>query len=195
MLVNYGHASISYAGETYTLTPSFSNISKLGKPTEIIDIFKRFITMPECLSKWHIAMNVLDACTDKALLPELVGCTVFSDRKQKFMYCQPSHGLPMFSDCITLADHCLRHGVCGVFESDNEDDDAKPVTEFDAYWFMEMAMEHLSVSRDDAATMTMTEFARRMAVKYPPKKDEGQATRKESRELQEWFEQQNKGVH
>jgi len=194
MLVNYGHAKISWAGEDYILTPSFSNIAKLGKPKEIIDKFKRFISLGDCLAKWHLAISVLDACCDKQLPDELVGHTVFSEQKQRFLYKQPAHGMPMFYDCITFADHCLRHGICGVYESDDEESNAKPVEEFDAYWFMEMAMEHLEVSREDAATMTMTEFARRMAVKFPPKKDETKATKKESRELQAWFEQNN-GVH
>lgn len=194
MLLAYGHASIKWKGEAYTLTPSFSNIAKLGAPKQIIDKFKRFIMLGNTdLNKWHMAMEVLRACCDKEFPPEMVGCTVFSERKQRFMYCQPSHGESVFHDCIVMADHCLRHGVCGVFESDRDDDDAKPVSEFDPYHFMEMAMEHLQVSRKDAASMTMTEFARRMAVKFPPQKSD-HPSKKEQREMLEWFNQTN-GVH
>lgn len=195
MLVNYGHAKISYAGEDYILSPSFSNIAKLGTPKEIIATFKRFIMLGDSVNKWLIAMDILDACCDKALPNTLVGCTVFSDKQQRFMYCQPAHGLPMFSDCITLADHCLKHGICGVTDKIAEDEDSKPVEEFDAYWFMEVAMEHLNTSREDSASMTMTEFARRMTIKFPPKKDEDKATKQESKELQAWFEEQNKGAN
>lgn len=196
MLLNYGHAKISYQGESYVLSPCFSNIAKLGKPTEIIDLFKRFIMLDASVSKWHIALNILEACCDKELPSSLVGCTVFSTKQNKFMYRQPAHGLPMFDDCIILAEHCLKHGICGDVDHDNDDSDSSsPIQEFDAYYFIEMAMEHLKVSRDEAGTMTMTEFSRRMSVKFPSQSKKDKVANNEKRELQEWFEQQNKGVH
>lgn len=196
MLLDYGHAKISWKGEEYNLTPSFSNIAKIGRPKEIIDMFKRFITLDDCLAKWHIAINILDACCDRELPSKLIGSTVFSERKQRFIYVQPAHGMPMFNDCITLAEHCLRHGVCGVYDSgDDSDSESGSINEFDAYWFIEMAMEHLSASRDDAATMTMTEFARRMAIKFPSNKKKNEPVINEFDKLLAWGAEQDKGIH
>ncbi len=194
MLLEYGHVMISYDGVDYTLTPSFSNIAKLGKPKEIISKFKRFVSLDNNLAKWHLSMDVLECCCDKELPIKLVGSTVFSEKKQRFIYMQPAHGMPMFNDCITLAEHCLRHGVCGVCDShDDVDYDSEPVSEFDAYKFIEIAMEHLNASRSDASTKTMTEFSRRMALKFPSQKKKNEPVISDFDRLINWGEQQDKG--
>jgi len=171
MLLAYGHAEIEWQGVKYRLAPTFANIAKLGSPVEIVELFKSFVSPGADWYKFDIAMTVLNACCDTELPERLVGRVKFSERQQRFMYVQPSHGLPMFDDVITFADHCLRHGICGQAESSSEGGD--PLTEFDAYSFIEMAQEHLNTSLDDAANMTMTQFVRRMNAKFPPKESDG----------------------
>ena len=199
MLLEYGHAEIKWGGESYRLTPSFSNIAKLGKPKEIVDTFHTFISIGTSdLTKFGIALDVVNACCDKELPTKLTGEVVFSERKGKFLYKMPNHNLPMFHDIIMLAHHCLLHGICGNVESES-DDKGDPITEFDAYRFIEMAIEHLHASREEAASMTMTEFVRRINVKYPQekaKKDENKRLKNEFDELVKWREEQDaKGLH
>lgn len=165
LLVEYGHAQIKWGDEVFTLSPSLINISKLGSKTEIVELLKVFMSpFTRSITKFGIAIDVLNACSDRPLPHELTGSTEFSEKRGILLYRKPRHNLPMFEDCITLAEHMIVHGIIGNVEGD---EDGEPMTEFDAYKVMEVAMEHLSLSRDDSANMTMTEFIRRMQLKYP----------------------------
>jgi len=177
MLLAYGHAEIEWQGVKYRLAPSFANIAKMGSPVEIVELFKSFITPGADWHKFNIAVIVLNACSDKPIPESLTGRVKFSDRQQKFMYVQPSHGLPMINDVVTLAEHCLLHGICGKVESKGDGD---PLEGFDAYAFMELARVHLDMSPADAANMTMTEFVRLMRAKFPPEPDDGPTPEQEA---------------
>lgn len=195
MLLNYGHACINWEGEQYMLTPSFANIAKLGTPKEIIDTFKTFISPgTKAITKFAIALKVLNSCSDKAIPEELTGSVHLSVTRGR-LYKMPKHDLPMFEDCITLAEHCLRHGICGAVEPDIGEAPAKPVQEFDAYSFMEMARIHLDLSRDDAANVTMTEFARMMQAKFPSDQKKQEPAKNEFDDLIAWGEEQDKRAH
>ena len=191
MLTAYGHAEIEWQGDIYRLAPTFSNISKLGSPVEIVELFKSFTSPGAAWHKFNIAVSVLNACCDKPIPESLIGRVKFSDRQQRFMYVQPSHGLPMLHDTIAFAEHLLLHGVCGKVESSG---DGEPMKEFDAYSFIELARVHLDMSRDESASLTMTEFCRVMATKFPPPKQEG-ITVEENDDMLAWFKEQNKEVH
>jgi hypothetical protein len=191
MLTAYGHTKIEWGEKEFILSPSFINIAKIGSPTEIIDIFKQFISSTHLVTKFSIALNVLKCCSEPELPEALTGGVKFSKRQQKFMITQPSHGIDMINDIIVLAEHCLIHGVCGKVERGSQ---GEPATEFDAYSFMELARIHLEASVDDAAKMTMTEFARLMDAKFPPQKNENIGSKKEQEEMVAWLKEQNK-VH
>lgn len=190
MLTAYGHASIKWQGEEYRLAPTFSNIAKIGTPTEIIEDFKSFISTVNIGHKFNISLCVLNACCDKELPIKLTGEMKFSDRQQKFLYSMPSHGLPMINDIITLAEHCFLHGVCGKSDTKENGD---PINSFNAYGFMELARAHLGLSSADAANMTMTEFVRVMDAKVPPENN-GDITKEESDDLFSWLQDRNE-VH
>lgn len=191
MLLSYGHAEIEWQGVKYRLAPTFANIAKIGTPKEIIDDFKSFITNLNVIHKFNISINVLNACCDKELPVELTGQIKFSERQQKFLYSQPKHGLPMINDIITLAEHCLLHGVCG--KSDNDNGKGEPLEYFNAYEFMELARVHLGLSANEASNMTMTEFVRMMDAKFPEDKSK-QIEEDERNNLFNWLEEKNK-VH
>jgi len=189
VLTAYGHAKIEYGDKVFNLSPSFVNIAKIGNPKEIIDTFKDFISATNLTVKFSIALNVLNCCSDKEIPRSLVGGVKFSDKQQKFLIVNPDHGDAMVNDVITLAEHCLIHGVCGKVENKGN---GEPVTEFDAYSFMELARIHLNLSLGDAAKMTMTEFLRLMAAKFPPEKNEDEPTKEEEADLLAWFNSNNK---
>lgn len=190
MLLSYGHAKIKWQGEEYNISPTFSNIAKLGSPTEIIEDFKSFISTVSVWHKFNIAIFVLNACSDKPIPEELTGRMQFSERQQKFLYVKPNHDLPMIEDVITLAEHCFLHGICGKSDSKEKGD---PIDSFDAYEFMELARAHLGLSAKEAGNMTMTEFVRMMNAKFPPENN-GNITKQESDDIFSWLEDKNK-VH
>jgi len=188
MLLAYGHAEIEWQGEKYRLAPTFANIAKLGTPIEIVELFKSFSNTDIVWYKFTAAINILNACSDKYIPNELVGYVEFDDDQDRFIYHHPCHGLPMLDDVITLANHCLLHGIIGKIDKKI---DGEPMTEFDAYAFIELARVHLDMSRDEAAGLTMTEFVRMMNVKFPPKKEEGLSV-EENDEMLAWFKEQNR---
>lgn len=188
MLTAYGHAQIEWQGDKYRLAPTFANIAKLGSPVEIVELFKSFISPGAAWHKFNIAVSVLNACSDKPIPEKLIGFVKFSDRQQRFMYHQPSHGLPMFNDAITLAEHCLLHGICGKIDKKGDGD---PLKEFDAMAFIELARIHLDMDRKESSELTMTEFCRLMEVKFPPAKEDGLSA-EENDDMLAWFKEQNK---
>lgn len=190
MLTEYGHARIRWQGVEYTLSPSLLNISKLGSPTEIIEDFKQFIEA-SVIWKFIIATRVIDACSDIEIPESLLGSVKFSETKNRFMYVQPSHGLPMINDVIVLAEHLLIHGVCG--KSDSSKSTGEPLKEFDAYKMMELARVHLELSSGDAANLTMTEMHRMMKVKFPAEESDQPDAELDS-QLLDWFNKENE-VH
>ena len=191
MLTAYGHSKIEWGDQEFILSPSLSNIAKIGTPTEIIDTFKQFISATNLVFKFSIALNVLKCCSDPELPERLTGGVKFSKRQNRFMITQPSHGINMINDIIVLAEHCLIHGVCG--KSDKKKS-GEPATEFDAYSFMELARIHLGLSVEGAAKMTMTEFSRLMNAKFPPQVNEDAVSEQEQIEMAAWLKKQNK-VH
>ena len=192
MLTAYGHSKIEWGDKVFILSPSLANIAKIGSPSEIVDTFKQFISSTHLVTKFSIALNVIRCCSEPELPEAFTGGVKFSERQQKFMITQPNHGKDMINDVIVLGEHCLIHGVCGKVERELTGD---PITEFDAYSFMELARIHLGMQSDDAAKMTMTEFCRLMDAKYPPAKNENIGTRKEQEEMVAWLEDQNNKVH
>ena len=185
MLLAYGHAKIEWQGVTYSLAPTFANIAKIGSPSEIVDDFKSFISSINPVYKFNIALSVLRACCDRDLPEAFTGRTVFMSGKLK--YVQPAHGVNVFSDIITLAEHCFIHGVCGKVEQDDNEKDGEPLKEFDAYAFMEMSRVHLGMSREEAQNLTMTEFIRMMRAKFPEQKDKDKPSRSEEKDMLAWY--------
>ncbi len=192
MLTAYGHVKIEWGDRVFNLSPSFVNIAKLGDPKEIIDTFKDFVSSTNLITKFSIALNVLECCSDIEIPRALTGGVKFSERQQRFMIVNPEHGQAMVSDIITLAEHCLVHGICGKFKSKDKSKKGKAIEEFDAYSFMELARIHLNLSLSDASQMTMTEFLRLMDAKFPPEKNENEPTAKEEQDLFAWFNDTNK---
>ncbi len=191
MLTAYGHTKIEWGEKVFILSPTFSNIAKIGTPTEIIDTFKQFISSTHLVTKFSIALNILKCCSEPELPFAFTGGVKFSNRQDRFMITHPSHGKDMINDVIVLAEHCLIHGICGKIERESK---GEPVTEFDAYSFMELARVHLGLSSDEAGNMTMTEFSRMMEAKFPPEKNENIGNLKEQQEMAAWLKEQNK-VH
>lgn len=190
MLTQYGHVKIRWQDKDYVLSPNLINMSKLGTPKEIIEDFKQFIEA-SVIWKFIIASRIVDACSDTEIPEGLIGAVKYSKNKNRFMYVQPKHGLPMINDVIVLAEHLYIHGICGKLESNKSK--GEKIEEFDPYKIMEMARVHLEVSAEEASKMTMTEFLRMVRVKFPPEESDRPSEELDA-QLQQWFAEQNE-VH
>ncbi len=190
MLTGYGHAKIQFKDQVFNLVPSFANMAKLGTPKEIIEIFGFLIDDSPWYVKFDVSLTILEACAGESLPFELTGKVEVNGWKNTITYLMPTHGKEMINDIIVIAVHCLKHGICGNVDNDSKEE-PEPLKEFDAYSYIDMAITHLGADREEAASMTMTEFVRRMRAKFPDNKEEsGKMSQQEVDDLYSWGEMQ-----
>lgn len=159
----YGHGQIKFEGELYTFIPSFYNISKIGDPDHIIDIYKILIDNNyQWYARFDAATVILKACCDKDLPKELTG--EITDSLEYSLMDNPERAVSMIEVAINL----MYHGISGDVKVEQK---GEPLTEFDPYEYIELATQHLSCNQDEAANMTMTQFIRNMEAKYPETKE------------------------
>lgn len=155
MRIEYGFAEIKINDEKYELKPTLSNIKNIGSKKHIVDCFSILSYKPfHYITSFRVATEILQAC---GLPDKITGGTVFSERQNKVII---NKGILPLTDVFILAEHCLRHGVCGVIEIEDKDSEKKgdPLTEFDAHKYIMDAVEFLGVSLEKAEEMTMTQF-------------------------------------
>ena len=156
MNTEYGYSKIHYDGKEYSLNPSFENLAKVGSPKYIVSLFSFFRSKNfNYVSAFSKAATLLNKCG----LPEfLTGNTCFSERSGKLVI---NMGKIEPEVVFILADHCLRHGVVGVIDhNDEEKNQSKgdPITEFDPNEFIMQAVELLGFSVSEAEKLTMTHY-------------------------------------
>lgn len=155
-MIAYGHASIKYDGRVINLIPSLRNIERIGSPKEIIDTFK-FISRgifdhQSFLKSMHIIECCLESGSDEDL-SELFGYLSPSYHGDRILF---KRGLQSPNTAIALASHLLMHGVCGKAKKVSKKD-SKPVEEFNAADYINIARRNFNLSYDEAKNMTMTE--------------------------------------
>ncbi|AKA61192.1 hypothetical protein [Pseudoalteromonas phage H103] len=160
LLKEYGHGCIEYGDVKYIIVPSFIKISAIGTPEEIINTVKG-LHSDDPLDVYSSAFSILQSCCDKDFPRELFGDLSMTDDGINKLDVSPEQ----INDLIVLANHCVLHGVVG--KVDFKGGEGEPLTEFDAYEYIDLAVEHFNLSYDEAAKMTMTQFVRRMRTKYP----------------------------
>lgn len=115
------------------------------------------------------AMNVLQACCDKDLKP-IIGELRPSKRGGKtFAYLAGS--MPII-DMIVIARSLITHGIIGkakVRRLQRQETGAY-VSEFNAFEYISAARIHFNMPREEAESLTMTEFTLMLAAKYPDQK-------------------------
>ena len=182
MLTRYGFGAIYIDDKEYKISPTFQNIDKLGTPREIISKFSDFCSATKFIDLIMVSIEILDCCCSEPLPIEYTGEVVATPRGLKY---KPSklNGMNTANDMIALASHCLKYGVIGV--TDGNGGEGEPITEFDVYYFIGLAQEHLNKSREQAADMPLTEFLKAWDIKFPEakKKREERLTKAEQKSL------------
>lgn len=182
MLTRYGFGAIYIDDKQYKISPTFENIAKIGSPKQIVEEMKGFFNCPSINWQYYRALEILQHCCEPKL-PEYVTGRFRVDARGRMKLVNPPHN-DVVHDLIALAVHCLKYGVVGVTDDDSQGD-GEPITEFDPYYFIGLAQEHLNKSREQAADMTLTEFIMLWDIKFPEakKKREERLTKAEQESL------------
>ncbi len=189
MITAYGNFEAKLPnGSRYQFSPSLENIAKIGSPEEIINVFSRVFCIQG--AKWaksarvnspyfnkikrHIGQDslrasilLLQSCCNEDVTV-MTGSWRYS--RGKLIY-QP--GLEAPRVIITLAEHLLRHGVTGVSKKKRKQSQTKKTTEFNPAEYANTARVHLNMSRDEAWSLTVSEFVDLMDAKFPDVDENG----------------------
>jgi hypothetical protein len=163
VIKDIGEFIIQHNEIDYLFIPSFLNMTKLGKPDEIVEIFSiifgeinndNFTSVIECADK------ILEACctTDCSVI------TGYLKGEDKLVNVEAA--IPV-EDKLILSQHLLKHGLIGDISPKKTSEDASYSDEFHAKKFVYMAVAHLGMSESDAWNMSMTAFQEAMEAKFP----------------------------
>ena len=169
MLAEHGLSRVVTSdGQEFTFRPAFSRIADLGKPDQIVEIFRSLFGRRAAFN----ARFVLAILSDQEDITPLIG---WMDMEKGW---QP--GVMPPDEQICLAAHLLRHGMVGAAKM--EGGQAKPVTEFNVGDYVVAARAHLGMTAEAAEALSMTEFQALFEMKFPDsKKKRDVATREEYR--------------
>lgn len=191
-MIAYGHASIRFDGREITLIPSLKNIERIGSPKEIIDTFKFISKGIFDHQSFLKSMHILECCLEKGSdedLSELFGHLSPSYHGDRILF---KRGLQNPNTALTLAAHLLMHGVCGKSAKVSKKE-AKPVEEFNAAEYINIARRNFNLSYDEAKNMTMTEVLMMCQQSLDSEKGESEApTPEEHKEAMDWLTEVNK---
>ena len=152
----------------YLFIPSFFNMTKIGNPEEIVEIFSTIfgeINNSNFKQVMQYADEILEACCE-------TDCSVITGYiKGEDKLINVESVIPV-EDKLVLAQHLLKHGLIGEIPPKKTNDDTDYSNEFHAKKFVYLAVAHLGMRESDAWNMSMTAFQEAMEAKFPsPKND------------------------
>lgn len=181
-------------GQDYFLRPSFQAMTRIGSPTEIVSTYAvihggeaqglvsacaalcgimgslpawisaSFERVADCILAASI--HVLQACCEDDL-SAMTGEWIGKDGKIEYV-----PGLLSRNDIILIAQSLMTHGIIGRAKvrklQRHETNDTTAL--FNALEYINAARTHFDLTREDAAHLTMTEFALLLNAKYPNQK-------------------------
>ncbi len=191
-----GECLITSGEDEYFFRPSFSAMSRIGEPQEIVQCFydlhndevtpiiNRAVAAYGNLPRWLInqihktdygrrarnaAMSVLTACCD-ADVSKLIGEYVPGKSGRKTFLYKPGE-MDLFS-MIVVAQSLITHGIIGKAKVRQlqRHESNQAVTEFRVFEYINAARNHFGMSRNEAEQLSMTEFQMMLAAKYPDQK-------------------------
>lgn len=193
-LTEIGEMILSDASHDYLFRPSFSNMARIGAPTEIVERFKELhhSDAPRLIQEaidaygvvpgWvisHInsiggeavkaAIIVMQACCDDDISTLIGEFRPSKVGKRTFVY---RMGKVPVHDIIILAQSLITHGIIGKAKVRRlqRHEANSYVSEFSAFEYISAARNHFNMPRDEAERLTMTEFQMLLANKYPNQK-------------------------
>lgn len=172
MLAEHGLSlAVMPDGQEFTFRPTLGRIAALGRPHEIVEIFRSLLGSRALLD----ARYVLASLCDQENVTPLIGWMDLEHGWQS--------GAMSAAEQVCLAAHLLRHGIVGTASGDSKGGSVKPATEFQAGEYITAARVHLGMNAADAEQLSMTEFQALFEMKFPDakKKKRDVPTREEYR--------------
>lgn len=161
MLVEAGLVrAVDGDGREWTFRPSFERIASLGTPHEIVALYAG-LHGPTAQTEAAYVLACL--CDQEDPLP-LIGY-----RDEDSLVYVP--GLMPAGEQIIIARHLMQHGIVGTARPGGND--GKYSSAFDATDYVSAARVHLSLSSEDAAALSMSEFQKMFEMKFPKAKGGG----------------------
>jgi hypothetical protein len=178
-------------GREYVLRPSFAAMTRIGSPEDIVSAYATIHgsdvqnllalcaahlgRLPDWLSPQiyrmaekvlSISMQVIQACCEEDIT------TMIGEWKGWSRYIVYRPGKLSRNDIIIIAQHLMTHGVIGKarVRKLQRHESSTTTAEFHAIEYINAARTHFKMTRDDAAFLTMTEFALLLNAKYPNQK-------------------------
>ena len=193
----HGECIVYHGDREYFFRPSFSAMMQIGEPKDIVqcyadvhddttlklinelvlvcgkvpdwsaDYLNRFGSVKKSLLA---AMDVLTACCNDDVTP-LIGYLKESRRSDRGMMWVK--GLLEHHQIVILASSLMQHGIIGkakVRIPQRAASTGKKTNDFHAVEYINAARAHFGMTRDDAASLTMTEFVLLLNAKFPNQK-------------------------
>lgn len=182
--VRTGQFEIKVDGHAYMFNPSFAAMARIGDDSELVRYFaivhggrypKIFPTDPElrkrvlarCYGELvQTAIHILKSCAESEIGPLVGECRFTPAGKLRL---RP--GLLPTRDVITLAQHCMYHGLIGDIPGNKQQTDKQEgeyKSTFDVLDYVYSAVAHLGLSESEAWAMTMTGYRAAVRAKTPP---------------------------
>ena len=152
----------------YLFTPSFLNMTKIGNPEEIVEIFSTVFGEINN-SNFKQVMQYVDKTLEACCETDCSVITGYIKGEDKLINVEPA--IPI-EDKLTLAQHLLKHGLIGEIAPKKTNDDTDYSNEFHAKKFVYLAVAHLGMREIDAWNMSMTAFQEAMEAKFPSTKND-----------------------
>lgn len=180
--VRTGQFAVVVDGRRYEFNPCFAAMAKIGSDRELVEYFatvhggkypQRLPTdtdlrnriLARCYGELvQTSIHVLKCCSECETGQLLGECGFTPSGKLRL-----KPGLMPTSDVITLAQHCMFHGLIGDGPEENtseiQEGEYKPT--FDVLDFVYSAVAHLGLSESEAWGMTMTGYRAAVRAKMP----------------------------
>lgn len=179
MKCDIGHFEIKAEGRCYNLIPSFENIMKLGDGEELVDAYNvlhglnEFPENSQAAYDYYMYMvglsaDVIKACCKDSVTKIITIVTEINDKLKLKKLCA-NKITP--DQQIIVAAGLLRHGISGVNKSKKNNGNSKAATTIDLWEFVNASRVHLGIDREEALSLTMTEFNNMMNAKFPPEEN------------------------
>lgn len=194
-LTEIGEMRISLSDRSFFFKPSFRAMNEIGTPKEIVEVYARLngidyvaplqhveylpfgaqMQVMKTISKPVYGRHVLSAayivmqscCEDDVSV--LIGGWKPTPRGVRYV-----PGIMPVSDIIIIARNLMQHGIIGKsplkVPERLEDQGKKTTNEFHASQYIISARTHFDMTRDEAESLSMTEFQMMIKNKYPEPK-------------------------
>lgn len=194
-LTEIGEMRISLSDRSFFFKPSFRAMNEIGTPKEIVEVYARlngidYVTplqhveylpfgaqmqVMKTISKPVYGRHVLSAayivmqscCEDDVSV--LIGGWKPTPRGVRYV-----PGIMPVSDIIIIARNLMQHGIIGKsplkVPERLEEQGKKTTNEFHASQYIISARTHFDMTRDEAESLSMTEFQMMIKNKYPEPK-------------------------